>query len=291
MAGDVISKALTAITTGKGAVVASTAVIGLALLLGIAGNDGRVSQVRPAATQVMAQGAPALADDKSGTFSPAQVKALQGIIKDYLINNPEVMVEVTKELERRQAAQQAAEHEKVIGENKAKIFAASGDFVLGNPKGDVTVVEFFDYNCGWCKRALDDVMNLTKTDTKVRVVMKEFPIFGEASVLASKAAMASIKQGKYWDYHVALMREKQVTTQNVFTIAEKVGLNIARLKTDMADPKFDAALKENAQIAQALNIEGTPGFVIDSRVNVGYIPTDGIVQMIGDIRKSGCKMC
>jgi protein-disulfide isomerase len=290
MAGGSISKALEALTSGKGAVVTTVAVVAFIALLGIAGNNGETGSRRVATSAAMVQATGAM-EDKSGTFTPGQVKALQTIIKDYLINNPEVMVEVTKELERRQAVQQAAEHERLIGENKARIFTASADFVLGNPKGDVTVVEFFDYNCGWCKRALDDLVNLTKSDSKVRVVMKEFPIFGEASVMAAKAAMAANKQGKYWEFHSALMREKQVTQQNLFQIAEKVGLNIARLKADMTDPKFEAALKENGQLAQALNIEGTPGFVIDSRVNVGYLPVDGILQMIGDIRKTGCKMC
>ena len=103
--------------------------------------------------------------------------------------------------------------------------------------------------------------------------------------------MASVKQGKYWDYHVALMKEKQVTKDNVFTIAEKVGLNVAKLKVDMADPALDAALKENAAIAQALNIEGTPGFIVDTKVNVGYVPVDGLKALIADVRKAGCQVC
>ena len=121
--------------------------------------------------------------------------------------------------------------------------------------------------------------------------MKEFPIFGEASTMAAKAALASVKQGKYWDFHMALMREKQVTKENLFPIAEKVGLNVARLKADMADPKLDETLKDTLRIAQALNIEGTPGFIVDSKVNVGYLPAEGLQQLIGEIRKTGCQIC
>ena len=292
MATGLITQALDGLTTKKGAGLAGVAILGLAALFGIARSD-------PAATQASGPksfiAAPAeLAKpvvDLSGTFSPAQVTALQHIIKDYLITNPDVMVEITKEIEKRQAAQQEAEHRKLIADNKAAIFSRPSDFVYGNAKGDVTVVEFFDYNCGWCKKAIDDVVKLTKADPNVRVVLKEFPIFGEASAMAAKAAMASIKQGKYWDFHTALMREKTVTKDNLFPIAERVGLNVAKLKTDMADPKLEEALKETTQLAQALNIEGTPGFIVDSKVNVGYLPTEGLQQLIGEIRKTGCKMC
>ena len=234
---------------------------------------------------------PSSRSTRPGNFNPEQVKAIQALVKDYLTKNPELMVEVSKELEKRQQAQQAVEQQKVIAENKERIFQRPTDFVLGNPKGDIAVVEFFDYNCGWCKRALDDIQKLTKADPKVRVILKEFPIFGENSTIAAKAAMASIRQGKYWDYHAALMREKQVGKDNVFQIAEKVGINVAKLKADMADPRLDEAIKENGQIAQSLNIEGTPGFIIDNRVNVGYLAIDGLQQAIAEIRKAGCQVC
>jgi protein-disulfide isomerase len=228
----------------------------------------------------------------ASSFSSAQRTEIEGMIKSYLINNPDVLIEVTKELEKRQAAMQADEHKKVIVEKKATIFAAPTDFALGSKdKGAISVVEFFDYNCGWCKKAVDDVGKLTAADPKIRIVFKELPIFGEDSMAAAKAAMASVKQGKYWDYHVALMKEKKVGKDNVFTIAEKVGLNVDKLKADMADPSIDAALKENAAIAQALAIEGTPGFIVDTRVNVGYVPVDGLKALIADVRKAGCQVC
>ena len=289
MATGLITQTLDGLTTKKGAGLASVAILGLAALFGIARTDPASTQGTPKVAALVEPAKPVV--DASGTFSPAQVTALQHIIKDYLISNPDVMIEITKEIEKRQQAQQAADQFKLIADNKAAIFSRAGDFVYGNPKGDVAVVEFFDYNCGWCKKAVDDVVKLTKADPKVRVIMKEFPIFGEASALAAKAAMASVKQGKYWDFHTALMREKQVTKDNLFVIAERVGLNVARLKTDMADPKLDEALKETAQLAQALNIEGTPGFIVDSKVNVGYLPAEGIQQLISEIRKTGCQMC
>jgi protein-disulfide isomerase len=224
-------------------------------------------------------------------FTPAQRQAIEAIIKDYLLKNPEVMIEVTREIEKRQAAVQAGEQKKLIVEKKAEIFTASTDYLLGNPKGDVAVVEFFDYNCGWCKRALDEVTKLSKADPNVRIIFKELPIFGENSQFAAKAAMAALKQGKYWDFHIALMKERQVTKDNTLKIAEKVGLDVAKLKADMADPKIEEALKETAQLAQALGIEGTPGFIVDAKVNVGFVPADSLKEMIAETRKSGCQVC
>jgi protein-disulfide isomerase len=265
---------LDTLTTRKGALGGAAALFAL----GIAATVG-------SAPAVSTNGAAA------GAFNPDQTKAIEKIVKEYLLNNPEILIEVGKELEKRQSAMQAVEHKRLIVEQKAAIFAAPTDFVMGNPKGDVTVVEFFDYNCGWCKRAVDEISKLTAADPKVRVVFKEFPIFGENSAIAAKAAMASKKQGKYWDFHVALMKERQVTKDNVFKIAEKIGLDVNKLKADMADPAYDAAIKSTTEIAQGLGIEGTPGFIVDAKVNVGYLPADGLQQLIAEARKTGCQVC
>ncbi|MCL4765766.1 MAG: DsbA family protein [Hyphomicrobiaceae bacterium] len=234
--------------------------------------------------------APAVSTENS-PFSPEQKQAIERIVKDYLLQNPEVMIEVGQELEKRQAITKVAEQKRVIVENRGTIFAAPTDFVMGNPNGDITVVEFFDYNCGWCKRAVDELSKLAKADGNVKIIFKEFPIFGENSTLAAKAAMASLKQGKYWEFHLALMKERQVTKENVFKIADKAGLDLAKLKADMASPEFDAAIKSTSEIAQALGIEGTPGFIVDAKVNVGYLPVDGLKQLIAEARKAGCQVC
>jgi protein-disulfide isomerase len=288
---------LAALPTFKGAAIAVPLLFGLAGMLTVASRPAPATTTGGQKPVQLAQAkAPAAAAAPTGpsSFSPAQRSEIEGIIKSYLTQNPDVLIEVTKELEKRQAAMQAEEHKKVILEKKASIFKAPTDFVWGNPKGNVTVVEFFDYNCGWCKKAVDELTKLTKADPNVRVVFKELPIFGENSVNASKAAMASVRQGKYFEYHVALMKEKQVTKDNLFKIAEKVGLNVDKLKADMADPAIEAALKENGVIAAALGIEGTPGFIVDTKVNVGFIPAEGgnsITSLIGEVRKAGCQVC
>ncbi len=278
-----------ALAKPQGAAIAAVIVVAATAL--IASAVGERTPTPPVADQRLAQAAIAAPAATVKSFTGAQRAEIEAIIKDYLLAHPEVMMEVSKELEKRQASVQAEDQKKLIVERKASIFKSPTDFVFGNPQGDVSVVEFFDYNCGWCKKAVDELTKLTKADPKVRVVFKELPIFGENSAFAAKAAMASLKQGKYWDFHVALMKERQVTKDNVFTIAAKAGLNVDQLKKDMADPVYEAALKENAALAQALGIEGTPGFIIDARVNVGFVPADGITQILAEVRKEGCKAC
>lgn len=285
------SRLLAALTTREGAVIATPLVLGLAGMMTLFSGSAPATEPKPLVLLAQAATPAAPAAPAASAFSNAQRAEIETIIKTYLITHPEVMVEVSKELEKRQSSMQAESAKKTILERKASIFKAPTDFVLGNVKGDVSVVEFFDYNCGWCKKAVDEVNKLTKSDPAVRVVMKELPIFGENSTFAAKAAMASLRQGKYWDFHIAMMKEKQVTKDNVFKIAEKVGINVEKLKTDMADPLIDAALKENASLAQELGIEGTPGFVIDSRINVGFVPADGIKEILADVRKQGCQAC
>lgn len=235
--------------------------------------------------------APAAQPVAASTFSPAQQAEIGQIVRRYLLKNPDVMIEVTRELEKRQATAQSEQYEKVITEKQAELFRSDYDFAIGNPKAKVSIVEYFDYNCGWCKRALGEVQKLVDSDKDIRVVMKEFPIFGGDSEFAAKAAMASKAQGKYWDYHVALMKERRVTKANAIEIAQKVGLDVAKLQADMAKPEIEAAIKATTATAQALGIEGTPGFIIDSRVNVGYLPADGLAKVVDEVRKAGCKVC
>ena len=233
-----------------------------------------------------------LASSKSASgFSADQRNEIGEIVREYLLANPEVLVEISQKLEVKRREQETANQQKVLLSEQASIFRSPHDYVAGNPKGDVTVVEFFDYNCGWCKRALNEVNKLTAQDKNVRVVMKEFPIFGEHSAFAAKAALASIKQGKYWEFHNALMKEERVTTSNTMDIAKTVGLDVEALKREMQDAKYDRIIAENTRVAQALGMQGTPGFIIDSKINFGYVPADNIIGTLAEVRRDGCKVC
>jgi protein-disulfide isomerase len=168
-----------------------------------------------------------------------------------------------------------------------------GDHVAGNPDGDVTMVEFFDYNCGWCKKGMPEVLAMVEEDKNLRLVLKEFPIFGGDSDYAAKAALASQKQGKYWEFHVAMLgHEGKVTRETVDKIATEVGLDVARLKTDMESPDVAEVIRRNQELATALAIGGTPAFVIDNQVVPGYLPKDGLMASVSKVREQGgCKVC
>ncbi|MCB1511914.1 MAG: thioredoxin domain-containing protein [Hyphomicrobiaceae bacterium] len=298
-----LDKLMAGLTSPKGAALAAPLVIGTGLLFAIAGNAGQPqpdkagktgtpvqTAAAPSAVQPAPQGG-SVVTPVSGKFTPEQEKAIGKIVHDYLIANPEVLVAVSKELERRQKEHKAKEQLRLITQEKKEIFHSPLDYVMGNKEAKITIVEYFDYNCGWCKRAFNEVAKLAKEDTNVRIVFKEFPIFGEHSQFAARAAMASREQGKYWDFHVAMMKARRVTKDNVLQIAQRVGLDVEKLKKDMENAKYAAALHRNATIAQTLGIEGTPGFIIDDRINPGFLPLAALKQIVADIRAKGCKVC
>lgn len=236
---------------------------------------------------------PALAE---GSFSDAQKKELHSIIRDYMLENPELLNEMIAKLQAAEQAKQAEQSREVISSNADKLFRSPNDQVVGNPDGNVTMVEFFDYNCGYCKRSLADVMRLTEEDKDLRVVMKEFPILSEGSVIASHAAMAARKQNKYWDLHVAMMSAKGGidSLEKVLSVAKDAGLDVDKLKADIEASRadHDKIIAENRNLAQMLGINGTPAFVIDSEIVPGAAPHDQLAETVKSVRDNGgCKFC
>jgi protein-disulfide isomerase len=219
-------------------------------------------------------------------------KTITEIVRNYLTKNPEILVEMTNELDKRQQAQQAEQQQKVIGDNADALFRSPLSHVAGNPNGDVTVVEFFDYNCGFCKRALPDVVKLIDNDDKVRVVFKELPIFGEESEAAAKAALAAAKQGKYFEMHQKLFTEPgKADKDKALKIAQELGLDVPQLEKDMADPSIQQALDEAKELAQKLGLQGTPLYLIGDRVVPGAPDDlyDQLTAKVADVRTKGCK--
>jgi protein-disulfide isomerase len=214
-------------------------------------------------------------------------------VRDYLMQNPEVLRDVLQELERKERARQAQATQDTIKAQAVNLFRAENDPVLGNPQGDVTLVEFMDYNCGYCKRSLTDVMKLVEADKNLRVVIKEFPILGPTSITASRAALAAAKQGKYKEMHTALMGHKgALSDEAIFEIAKAAGLDVDRLKTDMNDKAIAERIEQNHQLASMLGIDGTPAFVIDQQLIPGALGYEALAAAIGDVRASGgCKVC
>ncbi len=188
-------------------------------------------------------------------------------VRAYLLDNPEVIAETVRKLRERQLAAQQAAVVSVIRARADEIFRDPDAPVGGNPDGDVTVVEFFDYNCPYCRQVAPVMEEAGAADPKLRIVYKEFPILGENSKFAARAALAAHKQGKYIAFHKAMMKAKGGATPSaVLDVAKEVGLDVERLKADMKDPAIEKAIQRNLVLAGALRINGTPGFVVGGEI-------------------------
>jgi protein-disulfide isomerase len=222
-----------------------------------------------------------------------QKTEVEKIVRDYLLAHPEILSEMSQKLEANQRLSEDAARKQAVTAYAADIFRLSGDVVAGNAKGDVTIVEFMDYNCGWCKRSVAEVATMIENDKNLRVVFKEFPIFGEGSEYAARAALASNKQNAYWKFHQALFaNEGQINAESTDAIASQIGLDVAQLKQDMADPAIAETLSRNKALAQSLMLSGTPAFIVDETVVPGYLPHSQLSQAVDAIRTAGgCKLC
>ena len=224
------------------------------------------------------------------SFTPEQRKELEAIVKDYLIKNPEILRDVAAALERQQAEADASKGRKAIKEHAATLFSSPRQAVLGNPKGDVTMVEFFDYNCSFCKRAMADMMDLLKNDPNLKVVLKEFPVLGEGSVQAAKigaAAMIQDKSGKkYLEFHRKLLSTRgQIAKAQAIAAAKGAGFDIARIERDAEGPEVRKTLEESFMLAEALGLNGTPSYVIGSNVVIGAV---GLAKLKENISQARC---
>src|SRR6202034_132173 len=223
------------------------------------------------------------------TFSDGQRGEIETIIKNYLVSHPEVLEEAMAELNKRQAAADAEKHEATVAINAGTIFKSTRGGTLGNKDGDVTFVEFFDYNCGYCKRAMSDMLDLMKTDPKLKVVLKEFPVLGPGSVEAAQVAVAARMQDpsgkKYLDFHQKLLGGRgQADKAHAMAAAKDAGFDVARLEKDLASPEVRATIEENFKLAEEMGMNGTPSYVIGKQVVVGAVGLDDLMEKIGMAR-------
>ncbi|HTE81825.1 MAG TPA: DsbA family protein [Reyranella sp.] len=216
-------------------------------------------------------------------------KAVLGkAIRDYLMANPEVLVEAMQELERKQDSQRDTVAQKAIKENRAGLMSDPESPIVGNPNGDVTIVEFSDYQCPYCKRAHTAVKSVLAADSKVKLVFKDLPILGEPSRIAALAALAARAQNKHLSLHDALMEfSGKLDRDRIMEIAGSVGLDVARLQKDMDDPKLKQIIERNMALASALGVRGTPAFVIGNQFVPGAVDADTLKRMINDVRTKG----
>jgi len=219
-------------------------------------------------------------------LAPAQREAIEGVIHDYLLRNPDVLLEALRAAEEKLNHDADIKAAKVLNDRESEVFEDHATPVAGNPRGDVTIVEFFDYRCPYCKQVLPSLQALLREDHNLRFLYKELPVLGPQSVTAAHAALAAQRQGKYEAFHNAMMATKgQITDDTVYKIAGSVGLDVERLKQDMSAPEIEQALKANLALADALNIHGTPGFIIGKHIVPGAVDLDALRNMIADARK------
>lgn len=225
----------------------------------------------------------------AGGLTDAEVAEIETTVRTYLMREPQIMRDVFQALEVKEEQEQADKLKSFMAENADALHGGTEGLVLGNPDGDVTLVEFFDYNCGYCKRALGDLMTLLDTDSNLKVVMKEFPILSPGSREAAQVSLAVAKQGdKYRDFHAQLMQTPgQVNMSKAMRLADELGLDMEQLKADIASEETEAELNATMELAQAIGIRGTPAYVIGDELVPGAIGLDNLRSMIQQLRESG----
>jgi len=213
--------------------------------------------------------------------APAQVDQIERIVRDYLKQHPEVIVEALKAYQAQQDAKKADALRATIASLKSELLSDPATPVGGNPAGDVAVVEFFDYRCPYCKAMAPDLAKALAADGKVRLVYKEFPILSPTSVVAAKAALAARYQDKYVLFHDRLMGVQGTLDESqIYSTAADAGLNVARLKADMERPEITEAIARNYSLADKLDIQGTPAFVIGDQLLDGVSTADELAAAI-----------
>jgi protein-disulfide isomerase len=218
-------------------------------------------------------------------FTPEQRQAIEAIIRDYLTKNPEMMLDVLQAAEDKMKGEAHDKASATLSTRRREVFEDPDAPIAGNPRGDASLVEFFDYRCPYCKQVESALEALLSEDRQLRFVYKEFPVLGPESVSAARAALAARKQDKYDAMHRALMGFKgEMDEAALFKVASSVGLDVARLKRDMAAPDIDRMLKANLSLATALDIRGTPGFVIGDEIVPGAISLGDLKQLIEKAR-------
>jgi protein-disulfide isomerase len=223
-------------------------------------------------------------------------KEVEAIIKEYLIKNPEVLRDAIMELQKREAEAESKQRAAAVKQNQKLIYDSPRGVVVGNKNGDVTLVEFFDYNCGYCKRALDDMTTLMKGDAKLKFVLKEFPVLGQGSEEAARVAVAVRMQDKdgtkYLDFHRRLLGTRgEANSARALAAAKDAGLDMGQIEKDLKSDEVRATLDESRQLADALGISGTPSYVVGGEVVPGAVGASTLAKIVAAVRKCGAATC
>jgi protein-disulfide isomerase len=228
---------------------------------------------------------PAAPAESARALTDAQRADVQALLRRYLIENPGIVVEALEVLQAREHASEQTRARQAIQDNYAQLVASAGDPTIGPATASVTIVEFFDYQCPYCKNVTEGLMTLAAQDPDLRIVFKELPILGDTSVVASRAALAAVRQGKYAEFHVSLMGQRgKLTLDDIEKAARTVGLDLDRLKRDMQAPEIQAVVQANFRLAQTLGVNGTPAFVIGSQLIPGAVEPAKLRELVARAR-------
>ena len=218
--------------------------------------------------------------------------AIEQIVRDYLLKNPEVIRDALAELDRREKAAAVAQQRDAIAAQHAALTSGAEKTVVGNPDGDVTLVEFFDYNCGFCKRAHSDMKDLLASDPNLRVVYKEWPFLSKESLDAAKVSLAVARQGRYEEFHNALLLGRGTADEaRAMEIAEAMGYDMDRIKAEKETPEILSILETNMKLADSIGVTGTPAYVVGDQLILGAQGFATLQQAVADVRQYGCQSC
>lgn len=225
------------------------------------------------------------AQESSESLSAAEKAAFEQRVRDYLLENPEVIVEALQGYELRQQELEAERQREALVAEAESLNHDPASPVLGNPEGDITVVEFFDYRCPYCRRVADALQALVAEDPNIRLVMKEYPILSQESIEAARAALAADRQGQYERFHFALMeRGGSMTEAEVMGVAQSVGLDVDQLRQDMQSAEIEEALRRNYALAETIGVGGTPAMVIGTTLIPGAVGLERLRSLVAEAR-------
>ncbi len=230
----------------------------------------------------------------ASALDAAQKEEIGAFVREYLLANPEILSEMQTALQTKQEAEAAEKAKAAIVANREALTAAPQDIVLGNPEGDVTIVEFFDYNCGFCKHALEDMNAIIEGDDKVRFVLKEFPILGPDSLAAHRVAMSfrKLMPEKYGEFHRTLLgSEARATEETAMDLAVKLGAEEEKVRAGMEDPEITESIKQAYSLADQLGINGTPSYIVGDEAVFGALGADVLEEKVANMRSCNSTVC
>ncbi len=249
-----------------------------------------LSLVTSAIVEVNGQAKQPIGFDPAIVVSPAtsaenDVEAIEKIVRNYLMKNPVVIREAMQALQAQELKEKQERAASQMKELRSEILSDPGSPIGGNAKGDISIVVFFDYNCGYCKQTLPQLQSISEKDPLVRIVFKEFPVLGPQSTFAAKAALAAARQGKYVEFHHALMTAENTDEDSIKSISKTLGIDYTKLQKDMADPQIDEQITRNQRLAGSLDINGTPAYIIGDQIIPGAIDSESLANILAAQRQ------